>query len=405
MATMTLLREELQEISDSIKGKIKIESANCFKDLELNSSRESLFVTIKALYDFSKKLISQLDQSPSEEKSGSPVTADDVNSLVKKQLTEVLPGLLKDALENHSSSNSPTSVLANVVKDEEPIKKHMIVLEKLDNEEDTEKTITNMSWSTVVSKDVTETLKTVPVMRAQAVQGTAKLQFKSEADMSRAHEALKSKYKVTSSSKTQEIKKLDPKLTISDLHSGIKSAEELDNMISEKNDFIKKLRDNGETLQVVFLDKKGGKFAVIRVSPKIREAIRKNGDKIFLDLQQHYVRDRIHIVQCYHCQNYGHTAIHCHQKESSPTCYHCAGSHRSDQCRRKEERHLKCSNCAKSFNRSEKMKSNTHNASDNLCPFFVREKLRTMARTPGCEDSKNGYFQRVQEHQRRLGRV
>ena len=126
---------------------------------------------------------------------------------------------------------------------------------------------------------------------------------------------------------------------------------------------------------------------------------------LFLDLQHHHVRDRFHVVQCYHCQGYGHTYKFCREKDSAPTCYYCAGSHRSDKCKRREEKHLKCVNCASSKNRAEKLKCATHKASDSLCPFYIREKLRTMARTPGCDESKNVYHQRVKEHQRRRGRI
>lgn len=403
MATMALrkkkLNEELQVINKSVQGKIPIESATLFKDLAQGNSRESLYAVIKVLYSFSKKLLTQIDESPSEEKSGSPITADDVNSLVKKQLEDVLPGLLKEAFEIHSGSSNTA---AKVLKDKEPIKKHIIVIEKLEDEEDEEKTITDVKWSTIVSKDVKNTLKEVPVLHAQASGGTAKLHFKSEADMSRAHEALKTKYKVTS--KTQDSKRLDPKLTISDLHDGISSAEELDKLIIEKNDFIRELKDEGETLKVVFLDR-GGKFAVLKVSPKMREAIRDEDDKIFLDLQQHHVRDRIHVIQCYHCQGYGHTSksLYCNQKDSTATCFYCAGTHRSDGCKSKKV--IKCANCAKSTSRAERTKCTTHKASDNLCPFYVREKLKLMSRTPGCEESKNVYLLRVKEHQKRLGRV
>ena len=278
---------------------------------------------------------------------------------------------------------------------------------KDETEEGEEQTvITDQEWTTVVKHDVKKTLKSVPVIKAQASNGTAKLHFKSKEDMKRAQEALKTKYTVTS--KTQENKKLDPKLTISDLHSGITNAGELENLILEKNDYIRELKDDGETLKMVFLDK-DKKFAVIQVSPKIREAIRGEDDKICLDLQQHHVRDRFHVIQCYHCQGYGHTSRsnYCKQKDSAPTCFYCAGSHTSKTCKKKETGtgSVKCANCAKSNNRVEKMKCSTHKASDNLCPFYVREKLKIMARTPGCEESKNMYHQRVKDHQRRLGRL
>lgn len=399
MATMALrkkqLNEELQVINKSMLGKVTIESAPLFSNLTQGNSREGLYTVIKTLYSFSKKLISQLDDLPPG-KCESHITADEVNSLVKTQLTEVLPGLLKDVLENHSGFSS-TNTTAKVVKDKEPNKIHTVVLEKLEDD-----------WTTVVQKDVKQTLKSVPVLKARASDdGTAKLIFKSEADMSRAHEALKTKY--TATKKTQEPKKLDPRLTILDLQPGISSKEELEKLIIEKNDTIRELHGKGETITVMFLDRNGGKFAVLRVSPKIRKAIRDEGDKLFVDLQRHHVRDRIHVVQCYHCQGYGHTSEspHCKQKDSAPTCFYCAGSHRSDKCKSDGEapKARKCTNCAKSNNKLEKNKCTTHKASDNLCPFYIREKLRMMDRTPGCEESKNFYHQRVKEHQRRLGRI
>ena len=144
--------------------------------------------------------------------------------------------------------------------------------------------------------------------------------------MDQAKEALQEKYKVTS--KTREIKKLDPKVTIADIDSDVTSKEVLVDKLLEKNDFLKALHSGGGVFKVVFFDEKD-RFAVLQVSPEIREAIKQRGDKLCLDLQQHLVRDRIHVIQCYHCQEYGHMSgsPFCKQKDSSPTCFYCAGPH------------------------------------------------------------------------------
>ena len=67
-----------------------------------------------------------------------------------------------------------------------------------------------------------------------------------------------------------------------------------------KNEKIKCLKEAGEVLKVVFFDKTQRYiyiYAVIQVSPKIREVIRSNRDRVCIDLQYYDVRDRIHVIQ------------------------------------------------------------------------------------------------------------
>lgn len=214
------------------------------------------------------------------------------------------------------------------------------------------------------------------------------------------------KYKVYPKSEDQ--KKLEPKLTISNLDPDVTTKEKLQEELLDENECIKEL-NGAEKMKVVFLDN-DNHFAVIQVSAEIREAIRINGDRVHLGLQSHRVRDRIHVVQCYHCQEFGHTSgsRYCKSKDSDSTCFFCAGSHASRDCRSKKDRRtdkIKCSNCSKSRSHAEKSAAATHKASDSLCPFYVREKERMMSRTMGCtEQTKNSYRLRVQELRTTLGR-
>ena len=400
--------EELEVINNSLKGKKTIGNVKVLADVPTNNSKDDMFGVIKELYNFSKKMLTCLKDSkntvPSLQSPG------EIQTLITQQLTDVLPRLLEEALRKHSESDSKLTEKVEDVK-RVPATSHTLAIEKIqvnEEEENEENRMTKQEWSTVVSKDVRKTLKAVPVIKAShPLDGTAKLYFKSKEHMDQAQEALKLKYKVTS--KTTEHKKLDPKLTISDLDPDITTADILEEKLFEKNDFIRDLKEAGETCKIVFFDDKE-RFAVLQVSSKMRASIRQNNDKVCVDLVQYSVRDRIHVVQCFHCQQYGHMSgsIYCRQKDSDPTCFYCAGSHASKDCNRRKDKKagsIKCANCDKSKNRGERSKCTTHKASDTLCPFFIRAKERIMDRTVGCEEAKNIYLQRVKDLQRRYGRV
>ena len=167
--------------------------------------------------------------------------------------------------------------------------------------------ISTDEWTTVVKKDIKGALKSVPVMgtsvsKTKAGSSTTKLHFQCKEDLEKATQALQSKYKVTS--KSEDKKKLNPKLTISGLDPDIKTKEMLVEELLNKNDFLVGLEGD---VKGVFVDDKG-RFAVVEVSPDIREIIRRNSDKVCIGLESFQVKDRYHVIQCYHCQEYGHTS-------------------------------------------------------------------------------------------------
>lgn len=402
MAALKTMTDELNVINKSLKGMKTIESATAVKDIPTNNSKEDLFKVMKELYTFSKKALTFIQ--PETKMAVSGPDANTIEAIVKKQLTDVLPELLKNALQTLPAI--PTQHSDNVIDKVEkslPTKHTLTIKRKA--EEDSEE-ITESDWVTVVSKDVKRELKAVPVQRASVNNGTATLNFTSKAHLDKAQKALATKYSVSPSS--EDRKKLDPKLTLSDINPDITTAEILREKLLEKNENIRELDEAGKLMKVVFFDKEE-RFAVIHVAPEIRESIKASDDKVYLGLEVHHVRDRIHVIQCYHCQEYGHMSgsRFCKKKDLAPTCFYCAGSHASKDCTYKSEKttqKIKCSNCHKSRNYSEKNSASTHKASDNLCPFYVRERERIMSRTTGCEEAKNAYLQRVKELKRRLGR-
>jgi hypothetical protein len=415
--TLKKLEDELEVINNSLQGRKSIEAAKLLTELQTTNSKEILFNAMRELYKFSKKTLKALESIS----TGAPVsgpTSDDIKSMIKQEFTDTLPGLLQEALKKHSSMEKP---LEN--EDKAPETSHTLILENIptSQNEDTAKEEAQISddhWTTVVSKHVNKTLSSVPVIKARAANGAAKLHFKSKEDQEKAKEALQASYRVTS--KTEEIKKLDPKVTIYDLSVDITSKELLEERktllekkLLEKNEYIRVLKNSGETCKIIYVDKNNssGSFGVLQVSPKIRDAMKQNRDRVCIDLQVHVVKDRVHAVQCFHCQEFGHMSKSpfCKKTDFPATCFYCAGSHKSKECTKKGEQNkdaMKCSNCAKSKNSREKNKCHTHKASDTLCPFFVKEKERIMARTAGYpEQAKNSYVQKAKELQRKYGRV
>ena len=395
------MTDELENFNKkALKGKT-IESAKLLADLTSNNSRELLFNVVKDLYAFSKKAVTLIKTSDVK------TTGQDQN--LEDILKRVMPGLLKDTLTSLSPV-PPVQAHPEPAQEEKllPDMHTLTVQIKPESDEDEVKPISEDDWVNVVKRDLKGSLKAIPVQKASLSAGTATLRFSSKGDLAKAEQALTIKYKVVP--KSEEQKKLDPKLTISNIDPDITTKEQLQEELLDENEYIRDLVDGSEQMRIVFLDEKKH-FAVLQVSTVIREAIRRNNDRVHLGLQIHPVRDRIHAVQCYHCQEFGHTAkslIYCKSKDSGATCSFCAGDHASKDCQNKKNNRtnkIKCANCAKSKGTVERNAATTHKASDSWCPFHVRETEKMMARTKGCtEQTKNLYRQRIQDLRTKLGR-
>ena len=382
-----------------------------------------MFKLIKELYSFSKRTLDHL--SKQTDHAGTPVQPIDygqLGDLIKSQLSGILPDMIQEAVNKidkpfydccDNGDRGCSASNSNVTQEKQlPVKQHTLELEKkcdeeqLKLDEDAGK-ITSEEWTTVVKKDVKGALKNVPVLKASSTSKLTKLHFESQDDLERAEKALEDKYRVKS--KSEDRKLLNPKLTLSDLDPEMNTKEILLEEIMNKNAHVKTLVDDGEDLKVVFLSKKDP-VAVIEVSVRIREAIKENGDKLCIGLERYLVKDRFHVIQCFHCQEFGHMADspYCKSKGENATCFYCAGKHSSKDCKNKKDRKvkaIKCSNCSKSKNHSEKAACTSHKASDPLCPAFIREKERVMSRTACSTEAKNHYLARVRDLKQRLGRV
>ena len=405
METKKSMMAELENLNKGGLGKM-ITIANWSSETDSNKlpKKEHLAATIHGLYSLAKKAITAIDDS-----SGTEDVISKAVEMLKGELVAVLPALVKDAVDTKLADACPNQTCSKeseVVSD-----RHTLELTKIVTEDDDED-MTESLWTTKVKKDVSNALKKVPVIRANTSRsGSTTIEFKTKEDLDAAEKALQTNYRVNARSQPQ--KKLDPKVTISGIELDLlsvpndKEKEQYTNKklieeeIMSKNEDIKVLTESGESMKVIFVDTKD-KIAVLQVTPKIRELMKKNKDKVCLGLQRCLVKDRYHVVQCFHCQGFGHVSgsPHCKNKSGSATCFYCAGNHSSKECQHKKNRKtdkIKCCNCASSKNRNEKDACGSHKASDALCPFFIREKERMMSRTACSDDAKNEYQQRIRD--------
>ena len=127
MAALKTMTDELNVINKSLKGMKTIESATAVKDIPTNNSKEDLFKVMKELYAFSKKALTHIQ--PETKMAVSGPDANTIENIVKKQLTDVLPDLLKNALKTLPAISAQSSDNANMAMVEKPLpKKHTLTI-------------------------------------------------------------------------------------------------------------------------------------------------------------------------------------------------------------------------------------------------------------------------------------
>ena len=160
----------------------------------------------------------------------------------------------------------------------------------------------------------------------------------------------------------------------------------LSDAILQKNPVVKQLVDSGKSFNVLFIDD-SKKYAVLKVSPEIRNEIMKYGT-LYIGMQSHRVRDQFHVTQCFACQSFGHKhgSEHCSLKNGENICLYCGEKHRSKECdseiKRNKSKH-KCINCLRSNNTSHHKNAHGHTSASYDCPIFSRELQSLINRTDG----------------------
>ena len=149
----------------------------------------------------------------------------------------------------------------------------------------------------------------IPVSKAALTKNNqGYLSFPDQKSRDMAANNLKSTFAVEN--KDNSPKLLLPKIKISGLETD-SYANNSDGLLQlkqttlRKNEAIQNLVENQmKKFDILFIspDKQQNEsFAVAKVDPSIRQHLRNNGDKIFIDLSSCKVSDRINLIQCYTC--------------------------------------------------------------------------------------------------------
>ena len=339
--------------------------------------RELLIDTVFALWDISDKLVEMNE----EMQTGHIVNTCQSLADEIKSLKETLPNLVKNTIESNFANGSKEGNSQGSLN----IVKHSVLIEQ-----QSEEVFNKSAWNDVVKRDIALKLKSVPVKKSSLTKaGQGCLIFPTKEDQEKAELVLKNDFKVTKS--TKEPSKLLPKLKVCNLDSYLRNEkDELKEAILLKNHGVKNLVENGGTLDVIIIDDKS-KYAVLKVSPQVRNEIMKQG-KVFIDMQSHFVKDNWHITQCFSCQQFGHKqgSDFCKNKSGGSNCLYCGGTHRSKDCMQKHEKSAhKCINCEQSKNNQIRNAAHGHTSTSKECPIFKKEVQLLISKTVGFEEGKN----------------
>jgi hypothetical protein len=168
-----------------------------------------------------------------------------------------------------------------------------------------------------------------------------------------------------------------PSVRISNIHKDVKP-EDLASTLRRQNGLEAKdhialrttLRQRNDQLYT----------AVFAVDGKVRNKFLTSG-KVYIEHQSCPVRDHIHVMQCFKCLGFGHTASKC---EDHIRCRHCAGKHKSAECPKSADpTTTRCINCKR-----EKLDDKSHHPDTDKCPIFRRHYNRCVMKCDYSHDEQ-----------------
>ena len=201
--------------------------------------------------------------------------------------------------------------------------------------------------------------------------GNIVVNFKSVKDRDSAAEKIKNE--VANSTAQKAFTKL-PKIMICNVNKELAEGQIVEDLI-ENNPYLASVDDIGNKIKRIVSRPAAGatNHHILKCEdPMIRKLIHeKGGDKVKLTWGVFDVRDRYHVIWCYHCQRYGHIAKECRFKEGSPSCGICSEDHQTRDCPSKDDptKH-KCITCVR-----KKKEDCAHKAHSRGCVPYTN-KLR-----------------------------
>jgi len=345
--------------------------------------RETLADSAFSLKSALDRLIVNLDKYGLTKKDESQdfVTKPDLKSIIESIIPTVIDKVKDTLLPEKNQANVPSSSDSVQVSPNIPNKSdHVIVVSGENGDRDG---FNDTQWTDVVKKDLSYKLKSIPIKNTiKTHDGKACLFVEDESTVNDVRNALQSDYNVEVNRSTKRL----PRVKMFDIDTSVydkNSADKLKNDILEKNIGMKQLYDcnNPKYILDVVLINTDYNFAIIKLGEGLRSYVKDKGNRIYLDLTSHSVKDHFHLTQCYQCQVFGHKAgsSHC---SGSQVCLYCAKSHRSSECPVKnDKKHHACSNC---FSHTEfRANYRGHHANSMHCPYYIRQMEQMMRKTAG----------------------
>ena len=318
---------------------------------------------------------------------------------LKKEITDELKNCLPDLINMATDKRRPNHSIDN---NDEPLPeqvKHTLVITPTNVPD---KKFTKTTWANTVKENLPTKLSSIPVNKSILTHnGAGFMTFPDENSRDSAKQLLQEEFHVESDDKA--VKTIFPKMKIHGIDSRKYKKDDtsaLKAAILTKNPAVNELVNNQSKLfEIIFIEETDNDwgFAVAKVDPLIRQLIKNKGSKLFIDLSSCSVSDRLHLVQCYTCQEFGHKkdSPHCKSK-GTPVCLYCAKNHQSKDCpnkRNKAEHH--CSNCSKSPYASN---AHGHTSTSRTCPIVQNVARGLINKTMGmnaANDAKNLLQQNV----------
>ena len=208
------------------------------------------------------------------------------------------------------------------------------------------------------------------------------MKFPNKEAMSEASHEISTRLGPGHAMQVTEPKKMLPKMTVPDVSLSLADDEVVASIL--KNPNIQQLVEGGCVLSLVFTrTKEHSKTAVFKMAPEIRSEIVNSGNYVYVGLKRCKAYDRFWVVQCYHCQGFGHISSSCPKKDASPVCACCACKHETKACTNKDS--PRCANCLLLENPPSTV---SHFASSSACPVMMSQRKKIIENT-NFSSSKN----------------
>ena len=106
---------------------------------------------------------------------------------------------------------------------------------------------------------------------------------------------------------TKKVKKLLPKIMICNVHE---EEDDVMEAVIEKNVYLQSISNVSQKMTFLFKKLAASHTAhyIIKCDPEVRRVIHDHDDRILLHWGRYQIRDRYHVLTCFHCQRHGHVS-------------------------------------------------------------------------------------------------